>query len=138
MGAGDFLPNHIDGFAAVGFAICSLLAPWQLTQLGVRLSAAVAWRVLPIASTADVSSTSWQRVHAASPCRTRSAGGFSAAGFSAAGLSCAAAPNASANVAANAISLFRNLQLLRPGTVGAEDCEIRSEEHTSELQLLRH
>src|ERR1700682_4754074 len=48
------------------------LSPWQLVHEGVRPSAFTPWRVCPMASTGNASLSSWQRVHWASPRRTRS------------------------------------------------------------------
>src|SRR6266581_8799804 len=65
-----------------GFLVWDSLSPWQLVQVGVRVSEITPCRVLPMDR---ISGLLWQRVHFASPRRTRSlCGAFSG--------SCAMAP----------------------------------------------
>src|SRR5512145_23968 len=85
IGVVDDLPNVRSGwgrsFAPDGFWMWFSLSPWQFVQVGVRPSAFVPWRVCPMARSWGESSSLWQRVHFASPVRTRSArGGFASAG----------------------------------------------------------
>src|SRR5450759_3083719 len=54
------------------------LAPWQLVQLGVRLSATVPCLVLPMSRTPGAPPSSWHFVHWASPLRKRAAFGSAA------------------------------------------------------------
>src|SRR6185436_2055818 len=58
-----------------GLLMCDSLSPWQLVQVGVRASARVPCLLLAMASTGKLSFSSWQRVHLASPARTRSLAG---------------------------------------------------------------
>src|SRR3954469_20717142 len=82
----EFFENVMSGLAreppAAGFFMCTSLSPWQLVQVGVRLSARVPCFVLPMRRPPP-SFSAGQAVHLASPFSPLSTG-----------LSCATAPPA--------------------------------------------